>query len=145
MKRYQSKIDPGIILFLSIVLGGFTLLMIFLEIWLALAILLLLTAFICYIFATTYYVIHENILRVRCGFMIDKSINIGSIKQISESTNPLSSPANSLERLEIHFNKFDRILISPKDKADLIMELKAANPNIILSIALRNNLTTRHQ
>jgi len=46
-------------------------------------------------------------------------------------TNSLeSSPAYSLDRLELRYNKFERIIISPKDKDGFIKILSELSPNI---------------
>jgi hypothetical protein len=42
----------------------------------------------------------------------------------------MSSPALSLDRIEIFYNKFDSVIISPKNKADFVAELKSINPAI---------------
>jgi len=52
------------------------------------------------------------------------------IRKIEETNNPLSAPALSIDRLEIHFNKFDSLLISPKNKKDFIADLQQINPEI---------------
>ena len=50
---------------------------------------------------------------------MNTNIDIKSIRKIIETYNPLSSPAASIDRLEIFYNKFDSILISPKDKKEI--------------------------
>lgn len=47
-----------------------------------------------------------------------------------ETKSPLSSPATSLDRLEIMYNKNESIIISPKDRTGFINELKTINPGI---------------
>ena len=55
---------------------------------------------------------------------------INTIYKISETYNPLSSPAGSIDRLEIKYNKSESVLISPKDKNAFINDLILVNPNI---------------
>ncbi len=57
-------------------------------------------------------------------------IDIHSVRKIYKTHNPLSSPALSLDRIAIVYNKFDEILISPKNKKEFIEELLKINPNI---------------
>jgi len=57
-------------------------------------------------------------------------INIHSIRKIYKTRNPLSSPALSLDRIAIVYNKYDEILISPKDRSAFIAELLSINPTI---------------
>lgn len=42
----------------------------------------------------------------------------------------LSSPALSLDRLEVFYNKFDSVIISPQNKEDFIVALQNINPAI---------------
>lgn len=57
-------------------------------------------------------------------------IDIHTIRKIYKTRNPLSSPALSLDRIAIVYNKYDEILISPKDKSAFIAELLSINPSI---------------
>ena len=57
-------------------------------------------------------------------------VEIQSIKRIYKTRNPLSSPALSLDRIAIVYNKYDEVLISPKDKKEFIEELLKINPDI---------------
>lgn len=61
-------------------------------------------------------------------------IDIHSIKRVYKTNNPLSSPALSLDRIAIVYNKYDEVLISPKLKKELVEELLKINPNIIVEI-----------
>jgi hypothetical protein len=59
-----------------------------------------------------------------------KKIEIKSIKKIYSTNNPLSSPALSLDRIAVVYNKYDEVLISPKEREVFIRELLKINPNI---------------
>lgn len=59
-------------------------------------------------------------------------IDIKSIKKIYSTHNPLSSPALSLDRIAVVYNKYDEVLISPKEREDFIRELLKINPNIVV-------------
>lgn len=61
-------------------------------------------------------------------------IDIKTIKKIYATKNPLSSPALSLDRIAVVYNKFDEVLISPKERADFIQELLKINPNIVVEL-----------
>ena len=88
------------------------------------------SAFFLHIFLTTYYVIEGGNLKIRSGFIYRLDVEISTIRKINESNSILSSPATSLDRLEIIFNKYDSVLISPKEKAAFIKMLLEINPNI---------------
>ena len=130
MKKYRSKIGIGIALFLLIILGGSATLMITQKVWIGLAIVLVVVGFTGYVFLSTYYIIQEQYLIIRCGFWTNKSIKIDTIRKIKRSDNPISSPANSLDRLNIQFDRAGSILISPVEKNTFINDLKAINPEI---------------
>ena len=121
-------------MFVIIILGGSSVLMVYHKVWIGLVINLLVMGFVGYIYLTTYYLISDKLLKVKCGFMINRSINIDSIKKISETNNPLSSPANSFDRLEIRFSNAGVILVSPKDKMGFIHHLKKLNPQIEMEL-----------
>jgi len=57
-------------------------------------------------------------------------IDIKTIRKVYATRNPLSSPALSINRIAIVYNKYDEILISPKNREDFISELLKVNPSI---------------
>lgn len=80
---------------------------------------------ISFLFYTTRYKIEgENVVIWRT------KIHIHSIRKVYKTRNPLSSPALSLDRIAIVYNKFDEVLISPVERDDFIQELLKINPNI---------------
>jgi membrane protein YdbS with pleckstrin-like domain len=130
MSTYKSKPAFQFILPLAIILGGFGFIVIYNKIWFALALIVILASLIAHMFITTCYQIEGTVLKIKSGFLFNKSIAIGSIRRVTATKTPLSSPATSLERLEIMYNKNDSIIISPKDKTGFINELKTINPGI---------------
>ncbi|WP_100612921.1 PH domain-containing protein [Confluentibacter lentus] len=86
--------------------------------------------FILNIFLRTEYVIDNDVLKIKCGFLYRKSINIHEIKKISKTNSLISSPAPSFDRIEIAYGKFDILIISPKDKAAFAKDLTLINQNI---------------
>ncbi|WP_081044797.1 PH domain-containing protein [Xanthomonas translucens] len=73
---------------------------------------------------STAYTIESEVLIVRSG-PIRQRIPLDQISDIRPSSNPISSPALSLDRLEIHYGQ-KRILISPKDKQGFIKAIRDA-------------------
>lgn len=61
-------------------------------------------------------------------------IEIKTIKRIYKTNIPLSSPAASLDRIAIVYNKYDEIYISPKNREDFIKELLKINSDIIVDV-----------
>jgi hypothetical protein len=112
--------------------------------WPTAIILIPLTIFIIWTAFATYYEINGGQLKIVAG-PIRYTINIHSIQSIKPTNNPLSSPALSMDRLEIQYSKTNKkgglqsnkslwssgmALISPKDKQKFIEELLKVNPNI---------------
>lgn len=62
------------------------------------------------------------------------TVEIQSIQKIYKTRNPLSSPALSLDRIAIVYNKYDEVLISPKDKKEFVKALLKINPNILVEL-----------
>ncbi len=68
-----------------------------------------------WLLASTKYILSDNELIVKSG-PVNRLIPLESIVSVKETHNPISSPALSLDRLEIKYGNNQRILISPKDK-----------------------------
>lgn len=130
MRVYKSKLGLELIIPISLLFGIVLYMIIRDEKWIALGIILATISFICHVFLSIKYSIEKENLNIKCGFFINQNIDISTIKKISETYNPLSSPAGSIDRLEIKFNKFDSVLISPKDKKAFINALLLVNPTI---------------
>lgn len=104
--------------------------MLFLKSWAGLAILVLLAFFIFHIFRNTYYKIDDSQLYIKSGFIYNSVIDINLIRKVNRTYNILSAPSLSFDRIEIHYNKFDTVIISPENKEDFVKELKKINPQI---------------
>ncbi len=135
MSTYKSKVDAWLIvlifapaiylLYTSLNSGEYG----------AVIILLLSVLFVAYLFLTIEYRITHTALNIKSGFIVDKNIAINEIKSVQKTNNMLSSPALSLDRLEIKYgNKFDFILISPVRKEEFVKELLSVNPDIQVTI-----------
>ena len=71
-----------------------------------------------------------ELITEKSWFGVNENIEIKTIRKITETYNPLSSPAASIDRIEIFYNKFDSVLISPKKKKEFIEDILKINPNI---------------
>ena len=129
-KIYTSKISPGIVLFLVIVLVGVSALMIIGRIWVGLVFNLLIAGFVVYVMTGFSYTIDGINLLIKGGFRWKATIAISTISKIVETNNPISSPAASLDRLAIHYNGRNAVMISPKDKKSFVEDLLKINPAI---------------
>ena len=133
MKIYKSKIDWWMSLFLvypifrsivSIIEGN----------WIGYLGILLCFLFIFITSKSTSYIIEGDQLTIKCVFIVNEKIGISKIRKIEKTNSILSSPALSLDRIVIKFNKYDELYISPKEKQLLINNLLEINPNIEVTI-----------
>lgn len=90
---------------------------------------------ITWLWVNTYYEITNNEkLKIITGPFKYANIDIKAIKAIESTKNIISSPALSMDRIEIQYNKWHTIIISPKDKVRFIEMLKEINPEIKTNI-----------
>ena len=85
---------------------------------------------ILHMLLNTKYIIHNKLLKIKCGLFNYKPIDIMKIKSVKKSDSYMSSPASSFDRIEIRYGKFDDIIISPDEQHLFIKELKVINPTI---------------
>ena len=130
MKKYKSKIDLWLIIILTLVFGGIVIISIIKKDWIGFIIAIIPTIFIWDMFKSTFYIITEEELIIRCGIFYKLVIKITDIRKISESNELISSPALSIDRLEILYNRFDTILISPKKKYEFLQSIETLKPDI---------------
>jgi hypothetical protein len=133
MKIYKSKIDwwLGLVLVYpifrsvaSIIEGE----------WIGYIGIVVCLLFIVFISKSTRYIITENLLIVKCMFIVNDRIEISKIRKVEKTNSILSAPALSLDRIAIKFNKFDEVYVSPKDKHAFVDELLNLNPDIEIKI-----------
>ena len=141
-KKYSSKVSYGLLiavfivffspLILNLIKTGINLNLILISFF-----LIIIYGLITHMFLKTHYIIEGNKLKIKCGFFTYKPIEINEIREISKSSNIISSPAPSFDRIEIKYGKFEEMIISPKDKFEFAKYLTSLNPNI------KNNITEK--
>lgn len=82
----------------------------------------------------TYYAIKDTTLNVHSGIIINTNIEIANIKSIKQTNSMMSAPALSFDRIEIFYNTYDSVIISPQNKKDFIETLKQINPAIVSEV-----------
>lgn len=102
--------------------------------WIDIVVLGFVVGLILFLSKTTRYIINENILVVKSTWIVNERIDISKITKIEKTNSVLSAPALSLDRLRIRYNKYDEVLVSPKEKKEFIDELFKINPNIEIKI-----------
>lgn len=81
--------------------------------------------FIIYMYlSTTYKIIDDRELVVKVGFLMNIKMNVDQIYKIKKTKSLISSPAWSLDRIEIFYNKYDSVIISPKNQNGFIQDLQ---------------------
>ncbi len=94
--------------------------------------------FIIYLFTSTEYIIEGQTLEIKSGFVFRKKVDVKNIIKIKETNNPISSPAASLDRLNLSLRNGDSVIISPKLKIDFIKSLLEINPDLEVNLKKRS-------
>lgn len=76
-----------------------------------------------WLMASTHYILGNSVLRVRSG-PFTWQIPVAQITRVTPTSNMLSSPALSLDRLRIDYGRGQSLMISPKDKGRFIEDLE---------------------
>jgi hypothetical protein len=129
--RYYSKISAGLVLTITVPLTTVSIIMGLQGVWIGIVITSFTMIFILHMLKTTYYEISDKHLLIKSGFFFYQVIDIMKISEIRESNNPISSPAASMDRLEIKGKGFSSVLISPKEKTAFIEQIQSIQPEVI--------------
>lgn len=130
-KIFKSKIDTLILIPLILILIGAEVYMIANRILVGEIAIAVFAAFVIYMYIDTMYVVTgDNKLKIKSGFLFNREIYIKSIKKVRPTRDHRTSPALSFDRLEILYNRYGRVVVSPNDKSGFIRELKEVNPRI---------------
>ncbi|MFI1743725.1 PH domain-containing protein [Thalassobellus sediminis] len=137
MKVYKSKISYRLLLFIFLILVlsfGFGIFKAesIQSIIIPIGVFILIFGFVLHLFLNTKYAIINSVLKIKSGFLYYKELDIHSIKSISNSNSLMSSPAASLDRIELSYGKYTSVIISPKDKSNFIKDLVKINLNILV-------------
>lgn len=125
MKIYKSKVDWWLVLIILVIFGFPIVEGMLTKEYMLSAVFVGLLLFFWILGSMLKYKIEGEYLSIW-----KTKIHIKSIHKIYATRNPLSSPALSINRIAIVYNKFDEILISPCDREDFIQELLKINPDI---------------
>lgn len=97
------------------------------AVWLGLAMTVAVGAFVVWLFRTTRYELDGRELVVRSG-PFRWRIDLAAVESVTPSRNPLSSPALSLDRLQIRYGKGRFLLVSPAERERFLAALVRAEP-----------------
>lgn len=130
-KTFKSKVDTFILLPLIAVILGAEVFMILNKILIGEIAVALIAAFAIYMYVETLYVVTvDHKLRIKSGFLYHQEIYIKSIKKLRSVKDHRAWPALSSDRLEISYNRYGKVIVSPNRKTEFIRELKEVNPRI---------------
>lgn len=132
-RTFRSSISLWLLIPLILLTMTVLIINIAIRIWPVAAFIVLMQFFILHLYLTTTYTITpDGQLFIRCGFFYRTHIDIQTIKRITPSNDPNSAPALSLNRIAIwHTGGHERVLVSPRERAEFIHALLAVNPGII--------------
>lgn len=102
--------------------------------WLGYLVLLCVVLLVVFLSKTTRYIINEDQLIVKSFWIVNEKIDISKIRKVEKSNSVLSSPALSLDRIAVRYNKFDEIYLSPQNKQLFFEDLLSVNPDIEIKI-----------
>lgn len=139
---YKSGISWGLVTFIALVILLCYLFILFLLPWIGVILLLITTVFIVDVFANTRYTIEGKTLRVQCGIFYKAQFDIERITTISKSTSLESSPAASMNRIQLRFSR-QTLIISPRQQQVFIDYLLSINPHIVVKPPLSATNTTK--
>ncbi|RRQ50056.1 hypothetical protein DZC72_05640 [Maribacter algicola] len=135
MKTYKSKISWGLLVVPMLLFLGIIVSMILKGeepsgILTTSGILLAVCLFILYLLMNTEYGMDADTLYVKSGFVYRKHLDISRITSVKKAKNIFSAPAASLDRIQLTYDKFGVLVLSPKDKENFVKDLVVINPNI---------------
>lgn len=78
----------------------------------------------------TRYIVTDSLLTIRAG-PLRWRVDVASIRAITPSDDPISSPACSLDRLEIAYGDNETILVSPADREGFLAEMMRVQPALV--------------
>src|SRR5690554_1328100 len=130
-KMYKSKMSKGLIIVLVLLFLYIVYQMITEPVgfWIILICLIFVVVFFYNILSLRYTIENKKLI-VTTKIFYHKSIDIKSIRKIEETNTIISAPANSFDRLEIIYNKFDSLIVSHENKQRFIEDLLAIHPEI---------------
>lgn len=136
MRIYKSKIAWGLFIPLYIYLLAITIFVAVHQLYIVVAVLLLVLVFLSTLLFRTQYIVDGYQLHIQSGFFYRLSIDIRQIIQIKDTKSILSSPATSFKnRIEIRYYKYNTIIISPAEKEAFLAQLQQIHPDIKIIVA----------
>ena len=131
MKLYfrGNKLIEIIIYSLAVSIGIVILLITGYSFWYVLPYILL-EIILLYFLLTFRYVTDNNTVKIQYGFLNVKSIDIQNIQKIIIQDKQKGEPKITPLRIEIQYDKTNKIVVSPKDTVGFVENIERINPGI---------------
>lgn len=129
-QRFSSQVGFGVVAYTAVVFTGVGSILFYHRLWWVLALIVLLAFFAGHLLLTIHYIIEGQNLQIKSGFLFRQNIAIRDIRKIRSIRDYSSAPAASSDRLMLTYNKYDSVLVSPREKAAFITALLEINPGI---------------
>lgn len=141
--RYRTRVDTWIVVLLAnavalplaIAVLSYVRVGTGLAVWLPLAIAALMIVIMCSVALPTYYEVTSDRLVIRSGWL-RWEVPLAEIESVTPTSNPLSSPAWSLERLEVKWTGTGSprsILISPQRTDEFLREVADREVTLVVT------------
>ena len=91
---------------------------------------ILLEIILLYFLLTFRYVTDNNTVKIQFGFLNVKSIDIQNIQKIIIQDKQKGEPKITPLRIEIQYDKTNKIVVSPKDTVGFVENIERINPGI---------------
>ena len=128
----SAACSKGILMPFFLILGAVSISIAALDqLLMGLGIFVLFSAYFLDFCLRTSYTIDGQNLHIRSGVFYKKTIDIQSIRKVSEGGAAYKGPAPSLDRLEMVYKR-ERLVVSPADKKAFTEALLVLNPDIEL-------------
>jgi len=129
-QSFPSEISKPLMIAVLGLLGTIAIFFFIQQSWVGFGILIVTIWFVSNTIFNTYYVIEDSVLTIKSGLLYHRSIDVFSIKMISQSTSIQSSPSVSFNRICLTFGKFEEVIVSPADQKGFINVLIKINSDI---------------
>jgi hypothetical protein len=133
--KFESKVDRLLMVAIAVPLAASTIGAVVISlrepiVWVVAGLMLLADAFVAWTYLGTSYSIGEGELRVRSG-PFEWRVALREIRSVLPSGSLLSSPALSLDRLEIRHGSGGAILVSPARRTAFLESLAQLSPGLV--------------
>lgn len=134
MEVYKSKIDYRLVGTMYLITLVPTVPALFFAFsWTMVVLVLIMLAFATLLIFNTKYIVAQDALSIKCGFLPVEKYDIRQIVSIRNTNTIISAPAVSLDRIEIRLTTGKSVVISPADKLKFIEHLCKINPDIVVN------------